>query len=445
MRKNAKRLVISSLMVLGGIGGLFSGDALYLGILLSLAGLLGGLWSYLSAEIDSEDVAQRMDSFALLFCRAGLGNVHMEAIKRELDRKGSCTDLESKLSKALLVDPSDIEALSLLTMTQTMALAHRYWQRERKVDGTFRVRTKAVRAMANKGARLAPRNSIFMDALGILADLDEDHEKARRYFRKSSRLRTDPYWRLLMATSWGQSGQHKNALAEMQSAIKNGAQGRIVEFYLARALVGVGAYKEAVAQLERAREWHGGGWRLEALRYLAESYHYLGHACRAGRLDFYLAVRLLPVAPRRSWRHVIEGAARILMCSLSWASKLGWKVVSRSRILRRLYLSSVGRVWSPNELESAVGASLMNAGKYQPAKDLLSAAVAINPYDQSSWHNLATAWACLDDIEAATEAYGSAISLDPSSPIAVHSRENLMRFSRRKNGEKIDIFNVSGR
>jgi len=404
-------------------------------------GVIGGLWSYVDSERQSEEVAGQLDTFATLLSRAGLGNPYIEAIKHEIHQKGTCSDLENRLAKAIQANPKDTEALALLAISQTMRLSFMDWQSESNPNRQLHKSIEHVRRIANKGAALAPKKAVFIDALGILADIAGDHVRARKYFRLSSRLRADPYWHLLMATSWSQSGEHDHSLAEMRTAIKEGACGWLVEFYFGRALVNTGDYKQAVYHLERARQTRGINYP-EVLRYLGVAYRFLGKSCKAACLDMRLSMMLLPIAARRSRRHLIEGMLNLLTCVISFGTKSIWKCVNQSGYWRNIYLSTLAKWWGPDEPESTLGVRLLQEGKYSGAKEMLKAAVEINPYDQSIWHNYAVALSCLNENDAAKVAYAKCIEINPTTEVASHSRENIDSISKRKLGEKIHLHSV---
>ncbi|MCB7130419.1 MAG: hypothetical protein J3T61_12880, partial [Candidatus Brocadiales bacterium] len=244
-----KDLVVIILLILGGVGGLISEAYPIIGVCLISVGILIAVWQYVASAAKRREQDAFNETLSILFARSGFGNIYKQAIFLDLERKGSTEFLSKSLEKALQVDPDDKEALELHAATLAISLSQA--ARERY----FGVSQQAIQhatSVAERGQDLYPSSHYFSDALGILCDVKMDHDVARQWFLKSGRLRNDPYWRLQMATSYGMSGQYDLGLQEMANAVREGAEGWLVDLYFGRALCGVGRYEDAEVYLRKA-------------------------------------------------------------------------------------------------------------------------------------------------------------------------------------------------
>lgn len=285
------KFLISLCLILGGLGSLSFGFYPLFASLLIIIGVLGSLFSYLSAEYRNQQLDSIIEVQATLLARHGLGNPYTEILKKELFKNGSIKKGRDLLTKALEVDPNDIDALALLAWTLALNLSFFQWIGKNKDSVKFQRNLSYVKGLAHKGLSIDPKRYEFLDVLGILYDVDGNHAEARKQFIKSSKMRDDPYWRLLMATSWHKSNEHYKALNELQMAEKEGSKGWLFEFYYGRAYNRVGNYKKAISCLMSAHKKRGN--RPELISEIADSFYYSGRFLKASKYEFILGSYLL--------------------------------------------------------------------------------------------------------------------------------------------------------
>jgi tetratricopeptide (TPR) repeat protein len=384
-----KRLSLSQIVglsiLVGGVGGILSGEWPKIGAVMTVVGVLASLWEHYSSEARTQEVDDIFEAGALLLAKTGAGNVYSESARIQLNRGRTAKAFEH-LKKAHNLNPRDPEALASLTAFLAIQLAAEQWI-GRGDRPSFRNVISDVKALAKSGLEIAPENHVFHDSLGIILDVEGNHEDARKEFQKSGTLRSDPFWHLLMATSWGMSGQHDQGLAEVRRALEKGANSWTVDFYHGRALNLVGEYDEALVPLNKAiqvRKNH-----VQILSALADAYYFQGRfgkaAQCAGRLCFVLLTckrfsAALPCA-KRAAHHLL------LHCVLGFSKRV-WPISSCVPFLMRLHL----KVCSPAQPEDTLALTLIKRGHYRIAEAHLRAACKTLPH---SAHLLANLASCL--------------------------------------------------
>jgi len=236
--------------VVGGIGGIVSGDYPRAGTILTVIGLLGALWVHFDSESKSRDTEDLLEAQAMLFAEIGIGSVYTRAGKLALHKDESIEKAIARFEQALKINPMDVEALASLGSLLAKNLAFAKWL-GKDVGIKFQESIVTAKAFAQNGMRIAPEEHIFHDLLGVIFDLEGLHEQARQEFQTSGKLRKDPYWRLLLANSWEMSGNHGEGLAEIERAIAEGADHWVLDFYHGRSLTNVGDYDKAIPFLNK--------------------------------------------------------------------------------------------------------------------------------------------------------------------------------------------------
>lgn len=375
--------LISLCIILGGLGSFpFGFNPIFAGLLI-IIGVLGSLFSYLSAENRNQQLDSIIEIQATLLARHGLGNPYMEIFKKELFNTGSVKKGESLLKKALEVDPNDIDALGVLAMSLAVTLSFFWWIGKNKDSVQLQRDLSYVKGLAHKGLSIDPKRYEFLDILGILYDVDGNHTEARKQFIKSSKLRKDPYWHLLMATSWHESNEHKKALGELQIAEREGAEGWLFESYYGRAYRVVGNYKKALSFLLPAYKKKGN--KLELISEIADSYYYSCRFLKSSKYEFILGMYLLFIYPRRGVSKLSRSFIAMVIGFFCFVSKKCWRVTRYIPGLRWFQK----RIVSPDEPEFTIGFMLLNEGKCEGAEQCFRTACKIIPDKAISHANLA--------------------------------------------------------
>ncbi|HLX73039.1 MAG TPA: tetratricopeptide repeat protein [Verrucomicrobiae bacterium] len=388
MRKRWYQITVSKVVVLaivlGGVGGIISGEWPKTGIVMVIIGMIGALWDHFSSDQREKEVNDFFDAQALLLANKGIGNVYTESGKLELRKRGRTASAVKQFQKALQVDPNDKEALFSLGTAFALECAMKQWVGEhRRPD--FQDKLSKAKSYAERGMRLAPDDHRFHDLLGIIHDVEGNHDRARNEFRRSGRLRSDPFWHLLMATSWGMSGHHREGLAEVRRAIAEGAQNWIVDLYYGRALCYVGDYGEAVAHLRKVLQQRK--WQPQVLAHLSDAYFFQGNL---GKAAGYRARRGLALLKAGRIRGIVdEGIAALFFgfhIALSLSKRL-WRFSRHIPLWRNVQM----KILSPAQPETSLGYKLIKAGHFELAEMHLRKACEILPDSPTLLTNLATA------------------------------------------------------
>jgi tetratricopeptide (TPR) repeat protein len=388
-----KKLLLPILLLLGGIGSIVIGSCFILGTLLTLLGAGAAIWTYFRSLADAGYNGALMDSVALLLVRGGLGNMYTESVQLEIRRTGRCKDAIKRLQHALSIDPNDVQALSVLTTLLALNIAFRMWAMGVNVAPSGAI--LYVRRLARRGRKLDPSSPTFVDVLGMLADHEGNHEIARMWYRKSATLRPDPYWRLLMTTSYGMSGDFDNALSQTAAAIHEGARGWVVDLYMGRDLASMGRYSEATQYLEKARRARGlHPFIIEQLKKC-----YLLQLMTAKTVCSNLLFILIASSafPRRSIGYTIWGAAIIAIVLLALIRRLLWVTLGGLPNMG----DALTRFAKCGNFETAIVGRLLDLRHYEAALNASRIATRRFPGHLGYGINLATCHALCGDREAA--------------------------------------------
>jgi Flp pilus assembly protein TadD len=276
-----------------------------------------------------------------------------------------------------------------------------------------------TKTLAQKGRLLDPNNHVFLDVLGILFDIEGKHEKARKQFEKSGRLRSDPYWRLLMATSWHMSGEPDKSLHELQLSENEGAKGRFFDFYYGRALNSVGNSTRAINYLKSAYDKRGN--RPELLRELSLSYHYNGEFFSSAKYAFLLAMNIMFTSLRFMMQNLSTATIRVVLGLTCPISKVCWKIIKHIPLVRYLQL----KYFPPDEPELTLGLTLIEKGNYEAAEQNFRTSCRIIPNKAGSHINLGLCLALQGREDEALMEYDKAIKLNPHDKMFKSVRDQI--------------------
>lgn len=216
-------------MVCTAVGGVLFTILPAIGTIIIIIGIAISLYSYLESESARKSANVLLEAQSQILTKSGSGNPYLEAAKNEARKRGATKKFTNYVEEAHRLDPNDIDALAYLCTNRVLELS--FVEYLCKSDETsFKSQLTQVHELIKEGIEKAPQNPIFYESAGIIADLEGDHEQARRQFEKSALFRSDPYWRISMAVSWVYSGRIDKAMNEMDKAKKEGAHGVTFEF-----------------------------------------------------------------------------------------------------------------------------------------------------------------------------------------------------------------------
>lgn len=406
---NNKTLIIIISVVLGGAGSLLFGVSPFIGGGLIILSVLYNIFLTIQSEARSREADYYLETQAKLFAELGKGNLYMEEMKLELKKTGKITFLKQKLYKALNIEPKNFEALATLSMINALDLAFSQWLSISERNSKSYKCSIITKQLVDRGLSLYPKEHIFHDAKGIIYDVEGEHKKARKEFVISSKLRTDPFWHFLMATSWHMSGNHENALKEMEQAQSEGASGRIFQHYYGRALESVGDYENAQVHLVEAVKQKKPEVRL--LYRLSYVYHMLGDFAKSSKYFLFASFSIITINPKLSLVYFFRACFGLFIASTCSISKFLWKFTKRIPFLRKIHLN----IAPPQEPEFTIGISLAERNHFRAAEKLFKKAILTNPEDAKAYANLALCQALQNNIPEAIKNIDQAIKYDPNN------------------------------
>ena len=411
--------VISFLFILGGIGSLLFGIFPIVSSIFIILGIFASLFSLLTSESRNQELDYIVEAQATLMAQHGIGNVYTQAFKHELFKTGSVKNGLRLLEKALDVDPNDMDALSLMSSSISLYLSLQEWLRVKKDSPYFKNTFSLAQNLAKRGNELYPKNHTFCDTLGILSDLDSNHKKARQYFIRSGKLRNDPYWRLLLATSWHKSGENQKAILELKKAENDNAEGWLFNFYYGRALNSVGNFVGAENYLLLA--FRERGFRPELIYEISQSYYLRGKFFFAAKYLLILSLRVLSLHLVSGIKYFLQAASYIAIALACIIAKVSWKVVRHIPFFRDLQT----KILSPDEPQFTLGNLLLEKGNFKEAERNFRSCCEIISTKAENHANLALCLALQGLKDEAIKACDKSIELNPKNELFKHTRQQI--------------------
>lgn len=382
-------------------------------------GILGSLFSLLTSESRNQELDYIVEAQATLLAQHGIGNVYTQAFKNELFKTGSVKRGLRLLEKALYVDPSDMDALSLISSSISLYLSLQQWVGVTADSSNFKNTFSHAQNLAKRGVKLYPQNHTFWDTLGILSDLEGKHKKARQCFIRSGKLRNDPYWRLLLATSWHKSGENQRALLELKKAQSEKAEGWLLNFYFGRALNSVGDYIEAEKYLVLAFKERG--FKPELIYEISQSYYLRGKFFTAAKYILKLSIRVVSIHWVRGFKYFFQAAARFGIGLACFIAKISWKVTCHIPFFRNLQ----SKILSPDEPEFTLANLFLEKGNFKEAEKNFRTCCEIIPTKAESYANLALCLALQGLKDEAIIECDRSIELNPKNELFKHTRQQI--------------------
>jgi tetratricopeptide (TPR) repeat protein len=242
-------VLVSTIIIVGGIGGMPLGFPLSVSLGLITLGIIGNLWSAFQSEKTTENLIELIDAQATLLSHKKLGNTYVEKLKNELVTKGRTTNFHSLMNKALKNDPDNPDVILFYSRWLALWLSH--CQRFKYLSEAYIINeAKRLIAMSEKSLKHNPTNYWQRDVLGIVYDILGLHTQAREQFYESGKHRDDLYWLWLVATSWLMEGKNDKALECLEDAISKGV--KVLPYDYGCTLQANGRYQEALIYLRKA-------------------------------------------------------------------------------------------------------------------------------------------------------------------------------------------------
>ncbi|MBU1156128.1 MAG: tetratricopeptide repeat protein [Proteobacteria bacterium] len=267
-------------VILGAIGGFVSPNTPILGASFIFIGIIGTVLALIIQRNEQRNAKFLFDIQSKLLANNGVGNVYLEQIKIERETKGRVDNILQKLENALRIDPGNTIALQALAMKLVGKMYFWRWAGDLPKEKLNRYVNKSKKLLI-KLYRKEKKSDLFCCVLGLIYDIEGKHSDARRWFVKAGKMRKDPYWRLLVSTSWGMEGHYENAKKEMEKAVASGAKGWLVDFYYGRALCFTGDSIRGISYLDKAYKVYA--WQPELLECLADANREIGRYFIAGK------------------------------------------------------------------------------------------------------------------------------------------------------------------
>jgi len=407
---NIKTIIfVLACAVAGAIGGLLFQTYPGVSTILIICSLFGVAWTFIVDELRHRDTEGFMRDMAEIFIRKDIGNPYVERVLAQIQKTGRCEDGVVYLQKSLHANPKDPQVTALLASVLAFNLSgYQAVSHPRPVPKDLLVDAERH---ANRALKIAPDNYMSYDAMGVLCDIKGDHQKARQFFRKGAQ-HGSPGWHTLMSTSWGKSGNHNEALEEIESQIKEGVPDVwMIDFFHGRALMGVGRYSEGLESLKKA--YAKQGLMFELLLFIHEAYYMQGFLSRAVWYESLASLVALPRSMRTSFRLATKSAIHLLTAIVAKISRLMWPFVGRVPGLSSICLL----ICSPAEPEATLSVMLCECGHYELARQHLEKATRILPNVATHWANLGACLMALGHFQAAAEAMDRSLSLEPDNEI----------------------------
>jgi tetratricopeptide (TPR) repeat protein len=398
-------------LVLSAVGGVIVGNHPSLGGLLIALGIIGAAYSYLSSARQQSENEKYFDASARILFGAGIGNPYTQMVEDEFKRSGTYKDVLPRLDKAFDVNPNDSDALAWYVRFASLQISfsHLLGRQDTRPD---RDELRKVASRIEQGIKTGRNLTVFYSAKGILLDVAGEHSQARSWYVRAGGLRSDPYWRLLVCTSYGMEGEYVNGLKEIEKAIEEGASGYLADYYHGRALASVGEYDAALAKYELARAERGLFYQLTVS--IQEAYYYKWKVIASANFEMLSAWYVFSRDWRRSLNHLTHSTVHYFVPSFIWILKMTSRIARRLPALRR---SKAATLYSPGQPHSTLGLKLAEQRRYIAAKKMFAIAAAKSE-DASSLLNLCTAAMLTNDWEEAEEACSTALEREPNNELA---------------------------
>ncbi|MBU1274208.1 MAG: tetratricopeptide repeat protein [Proteobacteria bacterium] len=402
------KLLIPIMGTIAGVAGWFLLSFSFVaGILLIIFGVITSVISILGTYVQDKQIQGIKFTQAVLFHKAGMGNIFKIQLDHEITRKGASNNVIKLLELALIVDPEDVDVMEELSAALALYISYCHFLNNKLSDKQLQ-EIRRVKQLCIAAKKRNPNSSMFYATVGMIWDIEDKHEEARKWFRKLGKLKADPYWRLYISTSWLLSGNYKEALIEMELAIKEGTKGGMVDFYYARSLEACGQYEKSLLFYESAIKIEVNNDQLYSN--YASALHMTGNFLAASTYFMSLAFRMIFFRSKKSIYFFIRAVHLFFLGGLLNTSRAVWKITKFVPIINRFH------VWliNPSEPYKTLLALRIEKGYVGEAEVLARKRLAILPKSPYAMSDLAVCAAHNGDTELAYSLLNKAIELKPN-------------------------------
>lgn len=430
-------------IILGVVGGLIFNWYPVLGGLLAAVGGVTALYSWWASEAKVMEHENFMEAQTILLAKGGLGNAITESVQNELRKGGLAKDVAARLRRALELTPDDVETLELLSASLALVLNYKNFVLQTTEWPGLREAIAEARSYAERGHGIAPQSFVLLGSLGILCDLEGDHEQARDYFRRAGDAGAGPAWRLYAGASYGMEGKFPQGLAEIEKAADEGVEGWLVDLYRGRALNNVGRFDEAFGYL--CRSYGVRGRVPELLVQLALAAMNSGRTLTAAKYDWLMELTLARRHGKERLGAFFLSTYRLILTALLALSKKVWPYTRRAPILNRLQV----RFLPPDSPEALFVLHLASEGKHDAALLLARRALRLMPERFRNHESVVVLLVNTQNHNEALEVCGRALERWPNHPLLselyriVDEQGHAVRFVPLQDGswraEKLEI------
>lgn len=274
------------------------------------------------------------EAYAILFAKSGLGNVHTELGKLTIRERGFGKAARAHLLEAITLNSKDLDAIALLSGNLALQLSAWQFAASKLRRAAIVVNSKDFKLaydLARRGLELS-RSSPFLEIFGILQDVKEEHAQARQCFREAGRQRADPYWRLLMFVSYGMDGNDKAAAAQINTAMKEGADNWLTSLYRGQSFFRTGHYLRALAIYQRLKRSNGYFMQLTAL--WSDALYFAGFPGKAAIMSLRTAIYVRRISGSAFVLHVLAAGHHFSIATWCSFSRMSWRVMKYFHGLR---------------------------------------------------------------------------------------------------------------
>jgi len=421
-KKNLPIIIIILLTILGGLGSIIAKVNLTVGIILIVTGIFVAVYRIIASEIVNSALNKQLEAQNILLASKGVGNVYQEIFESEMKRKKRSPSGAIKLLiKAYKLEPDKIEVIEELSSHLALQLSFSQWvtdcepsRMEARADWRF------AKDIAEEGLKKKPNSHLLMDALGILNDVKGDHELAREWFLKSSKVRSDPYWRLLMSTSWGLSGRDDKALEEEEQVINQGERSWFLNLHFGNTLVHCGKCDEGIKYLNLAKKIRG--------MHPTISFDKLFALLNLSRFNIsitldviYLSIFLTYVESWRSIPRVVRINLMYFFSIINSISRNLWRITSKVRILRNTHFN----IYSPCGFAFSNGENMSKKENYKSALNYYTICYSICPKSIGVLINLSFCYGMLGEKEKSIKTIDEGLAIEPQNRILLWNKEQI--------------------
>lgn len=412
-------IIIIIFTIATGLSGIVTQLYSVWGIILSVVGILLAIYLFISIELRQNYLEKMTEAQNMILASKQLGNVYYEMVESDFKKTGHSPKGIDYLKKAYDIDSNNIEVLKRIAGFLALNISSRKWAGESKSKKLQRD-WELAKAAAERGLKIDPKERFFMDALGILNDTAGHHKVARKWFKKSSQYRDDPYWHLMMATSWAMSGNYSKQIQEIELAINQGASGWIVNMEYGDALIHSGKCEEGLWHLNQAKRIRG----MHPYIIYDKMYAllFLNRFSISIIIDLgYLLTFFISYSPWYSRRQIVWTFHFVIVYILNCISRAIWILTSKSYKFSKFHC----KILSPCSCAFQRGCIEMKRVNYNTALNFFTTCYSMCPKYVHVLINLAICYAFLQNREKAIELIDEALTLEPQNELLLWNKKQV--------------------